>query len=213
MSQNHEQNPFPAEDDLVRLDMYLRDQHQDDGLLLDGVHGLMTALALGPEPATPDEWLPEVLRQPFTNEGEGAEILTVLARLNDAVREEMSSEDYAPILGGITGEDGTDMISAAGWCEGFSRGIDLRAGIWETRLAEDQELMNILSPIMALAIEDGVFVSEAEFEKLSEDDYHACIEKIPDSVTALAHYWRVHPPSEHERAVGGNSRVAGRTLH
>ncbi len=194
----------PDEHELGQLDFYLRAEAASGSLLLDGVHGLLTALAIGPEPATPDEWLPEVLREPFQNEGEGGQILGLLARLNDSIPEELASEDYAPILGEIGEVDRNSRLSAAGWCEGFSRGIDLRAPLWETRMAEDPELMEMLGPIMALGLEEGVFHSDGEFERLSLNDYHTCLDQIPMAVSALRHYWRVHPLSPLERsAVGG----------
>lgn len=223
MNNEIESRAFPDDADLEHLDQYLRAQHEDDALLLDGVHGLMTALALGPEPALPDEWLAEVLRQPFTDASEGQRILDLLARLNDSVQVEMGSEEYEPILGEVEQADAADSLSAAGWCEGFSRGIDLRAAMWESRLAEDPELIEMLGPIMALSIEEGVFLSEGEFERLSADDYVACLNQIPNSVAALAQYWRIHPPTERERTAGGSAsarsfkhnpgRRAGRWLH
>jgi uncharacterized protein len=213
----------PDDIDLDQLDHFLRDHADDDTLLLDGVHGLLTALAVGPEPALPDEWLAEVLHQPFADEREGGRILDLLARLNDSIPQELASEDYEPILGEIEQAPDDVTLTAAGWCEGFSRGIDLRASIWESRLAEDPELMEMLGPIMALALDDGVFTSDAEFERLSPDDYDACLGQIPQAVAALAHYWRVRPPSERERKSRGGasttdfrrlpSRRGGRWVH
>lgn len=195
----------PDDAELDQLDLFFRDHATDDALLLDGVHGLLTALAVGPEPALPDEWLPEVLHQPFVDADEGGRILDLLARLNDSIPQELASEDYEPILGEIEQPSDAISVSAAGWLEGFSRGIDLRAPIWESRLAEDPELMEMLGPIMALALDDGVFTSDAEFERLSSDDYDACLGQIPQTVLALAHYWRVRPPSERERKSRGGA--------
>ncbi|HET8899640.1 MAG TPA: YecA family protein [Rhodanobacteraceae bacterium] len=198
----------PDDTELDQLDLYFRDHAADDTLLLDGVHGLLTALAVGPEPALPDEWLAEVLHQPFADEAEGGHILDLLARLNDSIPLELASEDYEPILGEVEQPSDDLTISAAGWLEGFSRGIDLRAPIWESRLAEDQELMEMMGPLMALALDDGIFVSDAEFERLTPQDYEACLNQIPDAVAALAHYWRVRPPSERERKARGGASVS-----
>ncbi|MGB8634792.1 MAG: YecA family protein [Rhodanobacteraceae bacterium] len=209
----------PDERELGELDLFLRSEADSGSLLLDGVHGLLTALAIGPEPAMPDEWLPEVLREPFQNESKGGQILGLLARLNDSIPDDLASEDYAPILGEIGEIDRDPRLSAAGWCEGFSRGIDLRAPLWESRMAEDPELMEMLGPIMALGLEEGVFQSEGEFERLSPNDYHTCLDQIPMAVSALRHYWRVHPLSPLERStVSGPVALATRargqhTLH
>lgn len=194
--------------ELEQLDRFLRAhaENKDDGLLLDGVHGLLTALAIGPEPALPEEWLPEVLLSPFDNPNQGEQILGLLAKLNDSIPNELETESYEPVLGELASEDeAPGDLSAAGWCEGFSRGIDLRAAMWETRLADDTDLMELLGPIMALAVDDGILAADVPFEKLQHDEYEACLAQIPQAVNAVAHYWRVHPPTERERTAGGNA--------
>jgi len=190
----------PSDSDLEELDQYLRAHGADEDLLLDGVHGLLTALAIGPAPATPDEWLPEVLHEPFSDSDQGKRVLTLLAHLNDAITPELETGTYEPILGEIDADDTDDAtFTARGWCEGFSRGIDLRAPLWEGRLGHDSQLMELLGPIIALAIDDGVFESDAEFAPLSEDDYDECLAQIPQAVNAIAEYWREHPPTSEER--------------
>ena len=177
---------FLRDDELEELDQFLRTHARDNeaDLLLDGVHGLLTALAVGPETALPDEWLPEILHEPFADEDEGERILSLLARFNDSVLLEIENENYEPILGEVELEDGGTTLSAVGWCDGFSRGIDLRAGAWEGRLAEDPQLMELLGPVMALAIDEGVLQSETEFERLSDKEYDDCLAQIPESVTS-----------------------------
>jgi uncharacterized protein len=181
-------------------------EDSDETLLLDGVHGMLTALAIGPDPALPEEWLPEVLHAPFENPEQGATVLELLAKLNDSIPAELDGEVYEPVLGEVAQEPrASNDLSAAGWCEGFSRGIDLRAAIWESRLAEDGELLEMLSPIMALAVDDGVLAADVPIAKLEGDEYEACLAQIPDVVEAVAHYWRVRPPTERERTAGGGA--------
>ena len=194
--------------ELEVLDHYLRGhaEDSDETLLLDGVHGMLTALAIGPDPALPEEWLPEVLHAPFENPEQGATVLELLAKLNDSIPAELDGEVYEPVLGEVAQEPrASNDLSAAGWCEGFSRGIDLRAAIWESRLAEDGELLEMLSPIMALAVDDGVLAADVPIAKLEGDEYEACLAQIPDVVEAVAHYWRVRPPTERERTAGGGA--------
>jgi uncharacterized protein len=183
----------PSDTELEELDQFLRAHAGDEDLLLDGVHGFLTALAIGPAPAKPEEWLPEILHEPFADAKEGERVLTLLARLNDAIAPELETGSYEPILGEIEVEDGSAAFTARGWCEGFSRGIDLRAPSWEGRLGHDSQLMELLSPIIALAIDDGVFESDAEFAPLGDDDYDDCLAQIPQAVGAVAEYWRSHP--------------------
>lgn len=204
--------PAPREiiDDaeLEVLDRWLRGHARDsDGtMLLDGVHGMLTALAIGPDPALPEEWLPEVLHAPFDDPEQAAAVLGLLAKLNDSIPVELDGEMYEPVLGEVGADEPVHSdLTAAGWCEGFSRGIDLRAAIWESRLAEDNDLLEMLGPIMALAVDEGVLTADVPIARLQDDEYEACLAQIPDAVEAVAHYWRVRPPTERERTAGGRA--------
>ena len=207
----HEAAATPDTIDDTELDELERNlrghaQDSDETMLLDGVHGMLTALAIGPDPALPEEWLPEILHAPFEDPEQGAAVLGLLAKLNDSIPVELASEAYEPVLGEVAPEQAASGdLSAAGWCEGFSRGIDLRASIWESRLAEDGELLEMLSPIMALAVDEGVLAADVPIAKLDDNEYEACLAQIPDAVEAVAHYWRVRPPTERERTAGGGA--------
>ena len=185
------------DNELDELDRYLRAHTGEGDLLLDGVHGLLSALAVGPLLVLPDEWLPEVLHEPFADEHEGNRVLALLAKLNDSIVAELEVEAYEPILGEVEMEGGP-MLSAAGWCEGFSRGIDLRAGLWEGRLAEDPQLMELLGPVMALAVDEGILSADTEFEKLSDDEYDECLAQVPAVLGAVNQYWQAKPATEAE---------------
>jgi uncharacterized protein len=188
-----------TDEELDELDRYLRG-HADEGrLLLDGVHGMLSAIAVGPLEVLPDEWLPEVLHDPFADEAEGNRVLELLAKLNDSIRVELDVDAYEPILGEVDTDAGP-VLSAAGWCEGFSRGIDLRAVLWEKRLAEDPQLMEMLGPVMALAVDEGILSAEAEFEKLTDEEYDECLAQVAPVLGAVDHYWREHPATEAELA-------------
>ncbi|WP_199097715.1 YecA family protein [Dyella sp. ASV21] len=183
--------------ELDELDLYLRAHVGEGDLLLDGVHGLLSALAVGPIQVLPEEWLPEVLHEPFADENEGNRVLALLAKLNDSIGAELDVDAYEPILGEIDTETGP-VLSAAGWCEGFSRGIDLHAGLWEKRLADDPHLMELLGPVMALAVDEGVLNADAEFEKLTDDEYDECLTQVPVVLNAVNQYWQAHPVTQAE---------------
>jgi len=204
-------NEWPSsldDHELDELDRYLRAHTGEGDLLLDGVHGLLSALAVGPLLVLPEEWLREVLHEPFEDEDEGNRVLALLAKLNDSISAELDVDAYEPILGEIDTEDGP-MLSAAGWCEGFSRGIDMRAQLWENRLAEDPNLMQLLGPIMALAVDEGVLQADAEFEKLTDEEYDECLGQLPDVLNAVGEYWRQNAPTEEELAAMTRPRVDG----
>lgn len=195
------ENDWPSELDdteLEELDQFLRAHAGDDHLLLDGVHGLLTAVGIGPEKIVPAEWLPEILHQPFLDADQGKRVLELLARLNESVETEVENDSYEPILGEVDLDDGESALSALGWCEGFSRGVDLRARLWESRLGADSQLTHLLGPIMALAVEEGVFATDAEFVPLSEAEYDECLAQMPGAVSAVAHYWKEAPLTSEE---------------
>ena len=192
--------PTLADGELEELDQFLRAHAGEDALLLDGVHGLLSAVNVGPEQAAPEEWLPEVLHDPFLDENEGRRILELLARLSESIGYELETKQYEPILGEIELDDGRTALSAQGWCEGFSRGVDLRARLWEARLGADSHLTELLSPIMALAVQEGVFQTDAEIEPLTETEYDECLAQLPASIEAVAHYWSELPPTSDELA-------------
>ncbi|MET4676889.1 MULTISPECIES: YecA family protein [unclassified Luteibacter] len=183
--------------ELEKLDIYLRAHGNDGDLMLDGVHGLLSAIAIGPLEVKPEEWLHEVLHDAFEDEDEGNAVLALLAQLNDSISAELDVDAYEPILGEIDTDEGP-MLSAGGWCEGFSRGIDMRAQLWETRLAEDPTLMQLLGPIMALAVDEGVLQADAEFEKLTDEEYDECLGQLPEVLNAVGEYWRTNGPTEDE---------------
>ena len=194
--------------ELEKLDIYLRAHGGEGDLMLDGVHGLLSAIAIGPLEVKPEEWLHEVLHDAFDDEDEGNAMLALLAKLNDSISAELDVDAYEPILGEIDTEEGP-MLSAAGWCEGFSRGIDMRANLWESRLAEDPNLMQLLGPIMALAVDEGVLQADAEFEKLTDEEYDECLGQLPDVLNAVGEYWRQNVPTEDEIAAMTKPRVDG----
>jgi uncharacterized protein len=225
MSSDDDRSDWPEaldEADLEALDRFLRAHAGEDDLLLDGVHGLLTAIGIGPQSAVPDEWLPEVLHEPFADEEEAKQILALLARLNESVELEIESDSYEPILGEVELDNGETTLSAHGWCEGFSRGVDLRARVWEARLGADSQLTELLGPIMALAVEEGVFSTDADFAPLSEQEYDECLGQLPQAVTSVARYWQESPPSAEELALasvagaegdGPRRRRGGRWVH
>lgn len=188
-----------TDEELDELDRYLRAHAEEGRLLLDGVHGMLSAITVGPLDVLPEEWLPEVLHDPFADEAEGNRVLELLAKLNDSIRVELDVDAYEPILGEVDTETGP-VLSAAGWCEGFSRGIDLRAGLWEKRLADDPQLMELLGPVMALAVDEGILSAEAEFEKLSDEEYDQCLAQVAPVLEAVDQYWHEHPATEAELA-------------
>jgi uncharacterized protein len=198
MNSTSDQWPSSLDDaELEELDRYLRAHAEEGHLLLDGVHGMLSALAVSPVQALPEDWLPEVLHDVFADETEGNRVLALLAKLNDSIVAELNLDAYEPILGEVDTDEGP-ALSAAGWCEGFSRGIDLHAALWEKRLADDPRLLELLGPVMALAVDEGILSAETEFEQLTDEEYDECLAQVPAVLSAVGRYWQEHPASPEE---------------
>jgi uncharacterized protein len=51
---------------------------------------------------------------------------------------------------------------------------------------------------MALAVDEGILNADAEFDKLSEEEYDECLAQVPTVLGAVNQYWHDHPVSEAE---------------
>ncbi|HET9484093.1 MAG TPA: YecA family protein [Xanthomonadales bacterium] len=205
----------------------LQSRGDGDGMLLDALHGLITAIAIGPEPVPPDEWMPQVVddAHPFDSLEQAERAIALILRMYNSVANDLDELRWEPILGAVETEAGDSTFSAQGWCEGFTMGVDLRADTWEKRMKEDRELMELLAPILALAGDEGVFESEAAEDPtpLSEAEYEDALNKLPAAVYDVHQYWRDHPPTApftpkaprdpDAPAPPAPRRRGGRTLH
>lgn len=188
-------------DELDELHDALFARNGEDGPLLDGLHGLVTAILVGPERVPAEEWLPLVLNpeEPFGSHLEADHLTRLCLRLYHAVERGLEQLMYEPILAeygeGEDDDDGDVEVDARGWCAGFALGIDLRARLWEPRLRFDPRLTDLMAPVMALAFAEGLFeeFSDPRWPPLSEAEREACLQMIPSCVMDLQHYWREHP--------------------
>lgn len=188
-------------EELDELHTALLLRNGDDGLLLDGLHGLVTALIVGPQAVTANDWLPLVLDpdQGFDSHLQAEQLTSLCLRLYHSVEQGLEHLVYEPILSEYDDADNGEpdiVVDAHGWCAGFSMGVDLRAHLWEPRLRFDPRLMEIMTPIMALAFAEGLFedYSDPRWPALSDNERESCLQMIPSAVIDLYHYWREHPP-------------------
>lgn len=168
---------------------------REGSLGVDGAHGLISACLIGPEPAPrPDEWLMRVLGHDSATEQIGpppVDLVTLVLRMQHEIRRSLDRFRYQPMI-----DDGAG--GAGGWCAGFVAGVDLRAGIWGMRLATDPRLMEILNPVIALSMDEGLW---EEFRdpgqpRLDRVEYAHCLRTLPAAVLDLRQYWREHPPED-----------------
>jgi uncharacterized protein len=197
--------------DLDALDAFLMSDHApSEGMMLSDLDGFLTGIAVGPELILPSEWLPLIWggeAPEFADEAEAKTILgTIMGRYNEILRQ-IENDALDPVF--WADRDGT--LIAADWAEGFLQAIMLRADAWK-RLFKSKRDGQLLFPILALCGDENgdslLGLAPEEEDTIMEE----AAEFIPDSVIAIATYWRAKgprqvsmpftagPPSEPQRA-------------
>lgn len=203
-------SPLPLdEQDFEEVDKLLESLGAEDGLRLDGAQGLLTALIVGPQDVGPEDWLPVILGgEPLGAPSPKLQrLLDLLLRLQASLAHGLDMHCYDPIFAEHEGDDDERAIDAGGWCEGFSLGVDLNAEIWEQRMQEDRTLLEMLAPIVALGVDDGVFaeIRNPDQAPLSERERDIVVAQLASVLIDVRQYWQEHPPE--------TSAPVGATLH
>jgi uncharacterized protein len=195
--------------DLEEIDGLLAALGADDGLRLDGAQALLTALVVGPQSIGPEEWLPVILGgEPLGAPSPRLQrLLDLLLRLMAGIEHGLDLHSYDPVFAEHEGGSGGPSVDAGGWCEGFSLGVDLNAEIWEQRMQEDHSLLDLLAPIVALGVDDGVFaeIRKPDIAPLSEHERDLVVSQLASVLIDLRQYWQDHPAE--------SSAPPGATLH
>jgi uncharacterized protein len=185
----------PLDDtELEELHQILIGRGDGEGLALDGVQGLITAVIIGPNPPAAQEWVPRIIDdgRPFVSIEQAERAVQLLLRLHQMVADALEQFTFEPILGQVENEAGEMVMSAQGWCEGFSQGVDLRGELWQSRIADDPRLLEALGPIVQLAADEGVF-DQGDGEDvvpLSEAEYEQALSGLAAAVADVQQYWR-----------------------
>jgi uncharacterized protein len=58
--------------------------------------------------------------------------------------------------------------------------------------------MELLGPVMALAVDEGVLSAEAEIEKLSDEENDRCLAQLTNVLVTVNQYWQAKPATEAE---------------
>jgi uncharacterized protein len=205
----HAQPLLLDEQDYQEIDELLADFGADEGLRLDGAHGLLTAVIVGPRSLGPEEWLPVILGgEPVGADAQRLQrLLDLLVRLAGSIVQSLDTHQFEPIFAERETEEGDHFVDASGWCEGFSLGVDLEGELWEERMQEDPALIELIAPVVTLGVDDGVFaeVRDPEMAALGEDERDELIRQLPGVLTDIRQYWQDQPPED--------GAPVGATLH
>ncbi|MCC6890130.1 MAG: UPF0149 family protein [Hyphomicrobiales bacterium] len=181
--------------DLEALDDFLMSERAPpDSMLLSDLDGFLTGIAVGPELVMPSEWLPLVFGGDgpvFADLDESRAILgIIMARYNEILRQ-VADDTCDPVF--WADRDGT--LIAADWAEGFLQAIMLRADAWAP-LFKSRPDNRLLYPILVLCGDENgeslLGIPPEEEDRMMEE----ATGYIPDSVVAIAAYWRGKGPKQ-----------------
>jgi uncharacterized protein len=193
-----------SEADLDRLQSFLESDRVPKGTMnVSMLDGFLTAVAVGPEPIPPAEWLEMVWGggpPTFADAAEEKEIERLIVGRYDQVWSDLTGDP--PQCTPIYWQTEDDEEIAFDWAEGFMVGVYLRADAWMP-LIGDEELAEMLGPILFLCEDENgdplIQVDEEEAEQLLASAPAA----IPDAVIEIAQFWKDHrPPLEPVRRDG-----------
>jgi uncharacterized protein len=157
----------------------------EDCMQLSELDGFLTGLALSPEAADPEDWLPWVW-------GDGIADAAKAARLRGLIldRYERIAADLSDGFGidPLFWEDEAGNADAADWADGFMAAIDLQPEAW-LPILEDASARLRLVPILALAADE-----EGEpLLRLSAKDMQRLVDEaetlIPEAVEEIRGFW------------------------
>jgi uncharacterized protein len=195
MSQNSSE-PL-SEADLDRLETLLDSPiFENDGPLLDELQAMLCAIASGPQPVMPSEWLPAVLggSVAYEDEAQANEVLTLILGLyNDIVAALGDDDGFSPILYPVA--ENSDELDFAAWADAYIYGSQIGGADWYEAAGEHAEdLSELLEPFFLL---NGSLREDAE--KHQERWLTAAEEKmavaraqeaLPDLVTSIYRFWQ-----------------------
>ncbi|MGQ0673376.1 MAG: UPF0149 family protein [Hyphomicrobium sp.] len=173
--------------DLAFLDRWLvSDEAPEHCMPLSDLDGFLAAVAIGPEPILPSEWITRIWNggEPaFKSTKKAQRVLgIIMARYNEILFDvAQAPEDYQPLFwerpqyGPVTGD----------WCEGFLDGVVLRRAAWEPFLTSAAGT-KLMAPIYA-GTDPKAIMDALGFEVTSSPEMiEKSAEAIPGAVVEIA---------------------------
>ena len=183
----------PPHADLELLDTYLMSEAAPASSMgLSDLDGFLTALAIGPAPVKPSEWLPLVWgnEEPDFDTVKQADAVlgAIMARYTEIGHRVATDPDKLdPVF--LEGDDADIVVTD--WAAGFMDAVILHAKAWEPIL-ENDEGRALMLPIMVLGSEedrplfDTAPLPEDEMQALLAEGADIIIEAVP----AIYDFWR-----------------------
>lgn len=185
--------PLLTEQEFEELDHFLlSDRCGDDAMTMDALHGMLTAIAVGPEQIATAEWLPLVWGSDqnqtptFKSKEDEAHIQSLMERMlqDITVTLDVAPNDFEPLFCEYEWK-GKRILDAESWAWGFMEGVNLRESAWQ--LLWESPQASLLQPIYLLGAEE---IEEDEV-KLVDDPIkcHKLALEIEASIIQIYRFW------------------------
>ena len=141
------------------------------------LEGYFSALNAIPSDTSPAQYLPDLISDTasFANRDDVRRVNAWLHGL------------YAEVGRRVAGDGIARPQNPVDWCQGFASAVDLRADYWSKPLQEQEELRELLGPILAAGTDPDAFFRD------DADARNQLAAALPD-IVAAAHTWmRRHP--------------------
>jgi uncharacterized protein len=194
-------DPAFSADDLARLGTLLaQPPYEGRALPPDMLHGMLWALAIGPDAFPADEqWIPVALDE---NEDPGVpptrdeELTDLLSRFAAHTRADIEGGSAEPLMQSLR-RGRRDYRS---WCEGFLMGVNAAGSDWFS-YAEPEEFDELMGPIEWLA---EAVPSDARAKLTPEQWRKRLLDAeagLPATLERLRTFWNIvkHPPATQRR--------------
>ncbi|MBF8269490.1 MAG: hypothetical protein HW386_1199 [Gammaproteobacteria bacterium] len=195
---------------LGRIDADDDTEDKDEGVLsISELDGLFTALVSGPDAIQPSQWLPVVWGdfEPVWESMQDSErVLGLMMRHMNSIAAMLREQpdNFEPLfMERVVADQSYTIVDE--WCEGYSRGVELAAPLWE---AGGREMNILLTPILA-------FASQTDWRghDFVTDEIEILQNAITPNVRLIHAYWRAwrdesatapQPERSVEHSVGRN---------
>ncbi|MCF8382812.1 MAG: UPF0149 family protein [Chlorobium sp.] len=177
--------------ELGELEAFLLSASAPSGAMdLDMLDGFFAALASGPEPLQPEQWLPlvwgpEAESPPdFASVEEMEKMLSLMVRYKHLVESVLllDPESYQPLFGRCSFSDSLEERAAVeNWARGFLLGIGPVRETWQPLFDGDTEF-SVIAPVFLLA-------DIGDERDIDEVQWLQCRDGVAECVRAIHRFW------------------------
>ncbi|WP_446029377.1 YecA/YgfB family protein [Lelliottia amnigena] len=181
-----------TENELEWLEETLMSYGHEDASVIDvsELDGMLTAVLSGPVVVEPDTWLVAVWGGQkyvprWKNDREMNRFIDLCFKHLNDIAERLSDypDQFEPVFG-VNDVDEKSYTVVEEWCYGYMRGM---------ALTDWSSLPEALKADLDIITLHGTEANAEQLDELTEDEYHASIERIKPAALRLYNYWVANP--------------------